>query len=167
MGPGPGSEPASGADFKAALLANIREQNKTFYNVVVATAFHPSGQWVATGGGEHKEILLWQIHTGTVLARLEGTGRTIYAVGFSPDGRYLSWGHTAIYTSPNHQGPLEHHFDLTQLTRLPRGLSDASPVQALERLGTLSLVFDDGRTEVIPVDGRRSHVSWSRCFGGD
>ena len=38
MGSGPGSEPASGADFKAALLANIREQNKTFYNVVVATA---------------------------------------------------------------------------------------------------------------------------------
>ena len=95
-------------------------------NVVVATAFHPSGQWVATGGGEHKEILLWQVHTGTVLARLEGTGRTIYAVGFSPDGRYLSWGHTAIYTSPNHQGPLEHRFDLTQLTRLPGGLSDAS-----------------------------------------
>jgi WD40 repeat protein len=47
-------------------------------NVVVATAFHPSGQWVATGGGEHKEILLWQVHTGQVLARLEGTGRTIY-----------------------------------------------------------------------------------------
>jgi WD40 repeat protein len=57
------------------------------HNLVVATAFHPSGQWVATGGGEHKEILLWQVHTGEVLARLEGTGRTIYAVGFSPDGR--------------------------------------------------------------------------------
>ena len=114
-------------------------------NVVVATAFHPSGQWVATGGGEHKEILLWQVHTGAVLARLEGTGRTIYAVGFSPDGRYLSWGHTAVYTSPNRQGPLEHHFDLTQLTRLPGGLSDASPVQALERLGTLSLVLEPGR----------------------
>jgi WD40 repeat protein/type II secretory pathway predicted ATPase ExeA/nitrate/nitrite transporter NarK len=113
-------------------------------NVVVATAFHPSGQWVATGGGEHKEILLWQVHTGAVLARLEGTGRTIYAVGFSPDGRYLSWGHTALYTSPNHQGPLEHRFDLTQLTRLPGGLSDASPVQALERLGTLSLVLEQG-----------------------
>ena len=36
------------------------------------TAFHPSGQWVATGGGEHKEILLWQVHTGQVLTRLAG-----------------------------------------------------------------------------------------------
>jgi WD40 repeat protein len=113
-------------------------------NVVVATAFHPSGQWVATGGGEHKEILLWQVHTGQVLTRLAGAGRTIYAVGFSPDGHYLSWGHTAVYTSANRQGPLEHRFDLTQLTRLPGGLSDASPVQALERLGTLSLVLEQG-----------------------
>jgi WD40 repeat protein len=113
-------------------------------NVVVATAFHPSGQWVATGGGEHKEILLWQAHTGAVLSRLEGTGRTIYAVGFSPDGRYLSWGHTAAYTSPNRQGPLEYRFDLTQLTRLPGGSAEASPVQALERLGTLSLVLEQG-----------------------
>jgi WD40 repeat protein/type II secretory pathway predicted ATPase ExeA len=113
-------------------------------NVVVATAFHPSGQWVATGGGEHKEILLWQVHTGQVLTRLAGTGRTIYAVGFSPDGRFLSWGHTAAYTSPNRQGPLEHRFDLTQLTRLPGGLSDVSPVQALARLGTLSLALEQG-----------------------
>ena len=113
-------------------------------NVVVATAFHPSGQWVATGGGERKEILLWQVRTGEVLSRLESTGRTIYAVGFSPDGRYLNWGQTAAYTSPNYQGPLDHRFDLTQLTRLPGGLTDASPVQALERLGTLSLALEQG-----------------------
>jgi hypothetical protein len=65
-------------------------------------------------------------------------------VGFSPDGRYLSWGYTAVYTSPNRQGPLEHRFDLTQLTRLPGGLSDASPVQAFERIGTLSLALEQG-----------------------
>ena len=113
-------------------------------NVVVATAFHPSGQWVATGGGEHKEILLWQVGTGAILSRLEGGGRTIYAVGFAPDGRSLSWGHTAAYTSANRQGPLEHRFDLTQLTRLPGGFTAASPVQALERLGTLALVLEPG-----------------------
>ena len=113
-------------------------------NVVVATAFHPSGQWVATGGGEHKEILLWQVGTGAILSRLEGVGRTIYAVGFAPDGRSLSWGHTAAYTSANRQGPLEHRFDLTQLTRLPGGFTAASPAQALERLGTLSLALEQG-----------------------
>jgi len=38
MGQGPGSEPASGPDFKAALLASIREQNKTFSSMVIAQA---------------------------------------------------------------------------------------------------------------------------------
>jgi WD40 repeat protein len=113
-------------------------------NVVVATAFHPSGQWVASGGGEQKEILLWHAHSGEVLSRLEGKGRTVYAVGFSPDGRSLSWGHTAAYTSPNNQGPLEHRFDLTQLARLPGGFSSASAVRALERIGALSLAIEQG-----------------------
>jgi WD40 repeat protein len=114
------------------------------HNLVLATAFHPGGQWVATGGGEQKEILLWQAHTGEVLARLEGKGRTIYAVGFAPDGRYLSWGQTAAYSSPNRQGPLEHRFDLAQLARLPGGLADTATVQALERLGPLSLSTEQG-----------------------
>ena len=114
------------------------------HNLVVATAFHPSGQWVATGGGDHKEILLWQVHTGEVLARLEGTGRTIYAVGFSLDGRYLSWGHTGEALAPNRPGPLEHRFDLAQLARLPGGPADRSSVRALERLGTLSLSTEQG-----------------------
>ena len=46
--------------------------------------------------------------------------------------------------SPNRQGPLEHRFDLTQLTHLPGGIADASPVQAVERLGTLSLALEQG-----------------------
>jgi WD40 repeat protein len=65
-------------------------------------------------------------------------------VGFSPDGRYLSWGQTAAYTAPNRQGPLEHWFDLTQLTHLPGGLAEVSPVQARERLGPLALALEPG-----------------------
>jgi hypothetical protein len=67
-----------------------------------------------------------------------------YAVGFSSDGRYLSWGHTAVYTSPNHQGPLEHRFDLIQPMHLRGGISNTSHVQALERFGTLSLMREQG-----------------------
>jgi len=32
-------------------------------NLVIATAFHPSGLWLASGGGDHKEILLWRATT--------------------------------------------------------------------------------------------------------
>jgi WD40 repeat protein len=113
-------------------------------NLVVATAFHPSGQWIASGGGEQKEILLWNANNGEIVARLEGKGRTIYAVGFSRDGHYLSWGHNSNSAAPNGQGPLEHHFDLSQLARLPGGLPDATVVRARERVGALSLALESG-----------------------
>jgi WD40 repeat protein len=141
-------------------------------NVVLATAFHPSGQWVATGGGEQKEILLWQAATGEVLSRLEGGGRTIYAVGFSRDGRYLSWGHTSDYISPNHRGSLEHRFDLTQLVRLPGGLPEAAAIRAQECLGELWLATEHGgfsnhpyRLHVHHGQRQRSTIEWGHADG--
>jgi WD40 repeat protein len=141
-------------------------------NAVLATAFHPSGAWVATGGGEQKEILLWQAATGKVLSRLEGGGRTIYAVGFSRDGRYLSWGHTSDYISPNHRGPLEHRFDLTQLVRLPGGLPEAAAIRAQERLGDLWLATEPGGSSNHPYrlhvhHGQRqcSTIEWGHADG--
>jgi WD40 repeat protein len=113
-------------------------------NLVMATAFHPSGQWIASGGGEQKEILLWNAHNGEIVARLEGQGRTIYAVGFSRDGRYLSWGNTIPNASLNNQGPLEHRFDLSQLTRVHGGLPDTAMIRARERVGELSLAVESG-----------------------
>jgi WD40 repeat protein len=52
-------------------------------NLVIATAVHPSGQWVASGGGDDKAILLWDVHTGQILSRLASQGQTITAVGFA------------------------------------------------------------------------------------
>ena len=84
-------------------------------NLVMATAFHPNGRWLATGGGDNKEILLWRANDGKILSRLEGKGATIYAVGFSKDGRYINWGQTSNYASINDRGPLQQRFDLTKL----------------------------------------------------
>ena len=114
------------------------------HNVVMATAFHPSGQWVASGGGEQKEILLWQANTGEILSRLEGRGRTVYAVGFSRDGRYVSWGYTAEAATSHKPARLEDQFDLAQLVRLPGGLPDASVVRSQTRVGALTLVTEAG-----------------------
>lgn len=111
-------------------------------NIVLATAFHPSGQWVASGGGNEKEVILWDVATGQGLARLQGRGTTIWAVGFAADGSAFSWGQTYAYTNDNNRGPLEHHFDLAQLTR--RRGSVAQPVRASERLGDLSLTPERG-----------------------
>ena len=114
------------------------------HDTVIATAFHPSGQWVASGGGDQKEILLWHAHTGEILSRLESKGRTVYAAAFSRDGRSISWGDTSHYASINVRSPLEYRFDLTQLTRLPGGLPEASALRAQEQVGKVSLSTERG-----------------------
>ena len=120
-------------------------------NVVMATAFHPSGQWVASGGGEQKEILLWHAHTGETLSRLAGRGRTVYAVGFSPDGRYVSWEHTAGSAASHTQERLAYQFDLAQLVLLPGGLPEAAAVRAQERVGRTEAGHGSGWTQQLPL----------------
>ncbi len=119
---------------------------KGHHNTVLATTFHPSGQWIASGGGDHKEILLWQTQSGEVLSRLEGHGQSVWAVGFSGDDRYLSWGHTSQYNSPNDRGPLQHQFDLKEFNRLSieRPLPAKAFVRARERVDNLSFRIKRG-----------------------
>jgi WD40 repeat protein len=59
-------------------------------NLVVITVFHPEGRWVATAGGDHMEILLWnpRIRNSKILSRIEDLGRTDYTVVFSKDSRH-------------------------------------------------------------------------------
>ena len=120
-------------------------------NVVIATAFHPGSAWLASGGGENKEILLWSATSGEILSRIEGGGGTINAVAFSRDGQFVSWGQTVDFVSTNNRGPLEHRFDLQKLERLAGGLSDAEAVRAREKIGDRSLKVKkdgDNRLEV-------------------
>ena len=120
-------------------------------NLVMATAFHPSGRWLATGGGDHKSILLWRASDGEILSRLEGKGRTIYAVGFSKDGRYISWGQTSNYSSVNDRGPIERWFDLRELEPETDGFSEVGEVRAQVRVGDVSLTIQqdgDSRMKV-------------------
>lgn len=63
-------------------------------NTVLTTAVSPDGRTVATGGGDEREIYLWNIDDGSVVGKLVGRGSSIYAVGFSADGRSIAWGKT-------------------------------------------------------------------------
>ena len=125
-------------------------------NLVIATAFHPSGNWLASAGGDHKEILLWRADTGEILTRLEGEGRTIYAVGFSKGGTSIYWGQSNDYASSNDRGPLEYNFDLILLERFRGGLSSSEAVRAQLEIGDLSLSTQkDGDPSLIVKRGRR------------
>jgi WD40 repeat protein/uncharacterized caspase-like protein len=80
-------------------------------NTVFASAFSPDGQLVATGGGNDKEIDIWDPRTGDTKATLKGTGSSAFAVAFSADGRRFAWGASL----KNNQRPLE------MTLRLPSG----------------------------------------------
>jgi WD40 repeat protein len=80
-------------------------------NVVIATAISPDGRWVATGGGNNQEIHIWNRRDGTLKQRLRGVGASIWAVGFSRDGKYMAWGKTGIQQY-NQAGKLEHRLRL-------------------------------------------------------
>ena len=83
-------------------------------NVVIATAFSPDGRWAATGGGNNKEIHLWDPHSGKPRPgpdgkplRLAGQGQPVWAAGFSADGRRIGWGNTRrLGQSLQMRGPL-------------------------------------------------------------
>lgn len=120
-------------------------------NIVLATALHPSGQWAASGGGDHKEILLWDIKTGEVLSRLAGRGQTIWAVGFSPDGRSIHWGQTFAYISDLDRGPLEYHFDFDALHLRKDGLSPSTAIRAKGHVEPFKLVTERSGPQDYPT----------------
>ncbi len=111
--------------------------------VVLATATSPDGRWVATGGGDHKQIDVWSIDDGTRLHQLVGQGSTTWAVGFSFDGTRLAWGKTKDVQDRNDRGPLEHEIRLPDSTRSlgrPGSVVDGSDfVRAQTALGDLRL----------------------------
>jgi WD40 repeat protein len=56
-----------------------------------ATAFSPDGKLLASAGTD-KQILVWELATGTLRHRLEGQPFPVTALAFSPDGATLASG---------------------------------------------------------------------------
>ncbi len=87
-------------------------------NIVLATAVSPDGRWVATGGGSNQEIHVWNLRDGTVKQRLRGVGASIWAVGFSEDGKEMGWRKTWTQHNPaKGYGPLEYRLKLPSSVR--------------------------------------------------
>lgn len=76
-------------------------------DLVLAAAFSPDGKMVASTGGYNGEITLWSAETGQVIRELAGAGRTVWSVGFGPDGRSIAFGNKLDSEKPNGYGPLE------------------------------------------------------------
>ena len=83
-------------------------------NLVIAAGREP--RWTPFhGGGDNKEIHVWELMTGETKHVLAGTGMTSWAVGVSSDAQWVAWGGTYQSSGYQDRGPLE-----LQL-RLPTG----------------------------------------------
>src|SRR5262249_61063452 len=94
---------------------------------------------------------------GSVVQKLQGVGRDVWGVGWSPDGRSVAWGHTNRDVARN-RAPLERTFRLDRLefgaaptadyVRTPAGrngysLRPPDPFRlAIERGGKQVVVFN-------------------------
>ncbi len=120
-------------------------------NIVLATAISPDGQWAVTGGGNKREIHIWNLRTGELKQKLTGVGNTIWAVGFSDDGKRIGWGKTweqhnpaKGYGTPEYSLTLPTHDQLLGRPQTIQNLSNFRRAQ--DAWGDWSLRTRSGRT---------------------
>jgi WD40 repeat protein/uncharacterized caspase-like protein len=120
-------------------LASFNEHNNTVHSVAVATVASVSqdaapppsrgGALVASAGGDENDIFLWDAATGRKVGHIVGAGRSVWAVAFSPDGRWLAWGNTGTIAI-NATGGLERVFDLSDMQPARKALSHSDSQRA-------------------------------------
>jgi WD40 repeat protein len=79
-----------------AVLTNIETGKQTVTiehsNTVMAVDRSVDGKLAASVGGLNNELVVWNTTDGAVLCRFETPSRTIWAVGWSKDGKSVAWG---------------------------------------------------------------------------
>ncbi|WP_339746740.1 caspase family protein [uncultured Rubinisphaera sp.] len=69
-------------------------------------------QLVASTGGNAEDIWIWDAESGESVGHIVGTGNSVYAIAYSPDGSQFAFGQINEGFSINADGPLVHAFDL-------------------------------------------------------
>ena len=77
-------------------------------NIVIATAISPDGRLAATGGGDNREIYIWEVATGKIKHKLAGSGGSVWAVGFGKDSGSFAWGTVFNKSSLTKRGDVQH-----------------------------------------------------------
>jgi WD40 repeat protein len=122
-------------------------------NSVYAGAISADGSVAATGGGNRREVHIWDPATGANVDGPEGkplvlvgTGTSTFAVGFSADGRQIAWGTIFRPNGENDLGPIGFQLrlptkagDLGQPERTDEGTA-RSFVRARAAFGPYALI---------------------------
>jgi WD40 repeat protein len=128
----------------------ISEFNK-HKNLILATDISPgispeissSSFIAATGGGDEKEIYLWDLKTGKEKAKMVGNGQIVWSVGFAKDGKSIAWGNTFTNRNLFAIGPLQKSFFLADktggLSADPALSNDNAYTRAIEKVEDISI----------------------------
>jgi WD40 repeat protein/tRNA A-37 threonylcarbamoyl transferase component Bud32 len=95
------------SDEPSSTLSQIGEL-RSHTGPVFCVAFHPSGRFIASGGGgpEPKDVRLWDRITCRELAALDLFDVGVFDIEFSPDGRWLAAGGECRFDRPEEGGLL-------------------------------------------------------------
>jgi WD40 repeat protein len=115
---------AGGAGLLDVASGRRRVDFKRHTNTVMHGQFSPDGNLAVTTGGNNHETLIWSTRDGSVVQRLMGKGRTIWAVGWSADGKSLAWSNTNRGDPWKANFPLERSFNLEELAWGPKPGND-------------------------------------------
>lgn len=103
---------------------------------VISCAIH--GDMVATAGGQDREIFIWDINTGDVIAEFKGNGKRVWEVG-ALSGYKVALGNYTTGTFINNTGELNMAFDLSTLEFIEEDLTEATG--EVRRYNNLSLDY--------------------------
>ncbi len=119
-------------------------------NGVITCTFLRDGKTAVTGDALGT-ICLWDADTGRLVRRLQGAGRSVFSVGWSPDGKRIAWGNTNGYSTITELAALERTFSLGALDFASP--PDGSYVRAQHSLGPLRMEKSSPRVATVSRNG--------------
>ncbi|HKB41158.1 MAG TPA: caspase family protein [Gemmataceae bacterium] len=145
---------------KVALLSTSngrkRIQFKKHTNAVMSGALSPDGTLGLTSGGNDHESFLWKTSDGSVVHTLKSGGRSVWGVGWSPEGRTIAWGNTNKGDTTEGTTPLEQTFRLDALDFGPAPKADFR--RARLTIGDVALGALDAYQVAVRIKGQTKYT---------
>jgi WD40 repeat protein len=135
-----------------------RIQFKEHNNTATAGKLSPDGTLALTHGGDGNETFLWRTKDGSVVHKLVGKGKSVWAVAWREDGKAIAWGNK----NAGPRSPLERAFVLGDLDFGP---TSGKFMGAAGSVGKYTLERVDFYRIAIKLDGQVKHIYRSSLEG--